>query len=48
MGMGNINKPALSLENQAWLEQTYDKLVVKMKAECARIGTMIPYSTCDG
>ena len=31
--------------NQEWLDQVYDKLLVKMKAECERIGTMIPYTT---
>jgi unsaturated chondroitin disaccharide hydrolase len=34
--------------DQEWIEQTYQKLLIKMKAECARIGTMIPYSTKDG
>lgn len=36
------------LSNQEWLEKTYQKLLTKMKAECARIGTMIPYTTRDG
>ncbi|MCI8443132.1 MAG: glycosyl hydrolase family 88 [Provencibacterium sp.] len=31
--------------NQEWLDGAYDKLLLKMKAECARIGTMIPYTT---
>lgn len=31
--------------NQEWLDQTYHKLLVKMKAECGRIGTKIPYTT---
>ena len=31
--------------NAEWLDATYDKLLVKMKAECARIGTQIPYTT---
>lgn len=31
--------------NQEWLDQVYDKLLVKMKAECARVGTNIPYTT---
>ncbi len=30
--------------NQEWLDGVYDKLLVKMKAECARVGTKIPYS----
>lgn len=32
-------------ENQAWLEEVYGKLLVKMKEECARVGTNIPYTT---
>ena len=31
--------------NQEWLDEVYDKLLVKMKAECERVGTKIPYST---
>lgn len=31
--------------NQEWLDGVYEKLLAKMKAECERIGTMIPYST---
>lgn len=31
--------------NQEWLDETYDKLLVKMKAECARVGTNISYTT---
>lgn len=31
--------------NQEWLDATYDKLLVKMKAECTRVGTKIPYTT---
>lgn len=31
--------------NQEWLDAAYDKLLVKMKAECERIGTDIPYTT---
>ena len=31
--------------NQEWLDETYQKLLVKMKAECARVGTNIPYTT---
>lgn len=38
----------LSSEDQAWLDSTYEKLKVKMKAEVERIGSMIPYSTRDG
>lgn len=38
----------LSEEDRLWAEETYGKLVVKMKAEAERIGTMIPYTTRDG
>ena len=38
----------LSQEDQAWLDDVYEKLTVKMKAEAERIGTMIPYTTRDG
>ncbi len=31
--------------NQEWLDQVYDKLLVKMKAECERVGSNIPYTT---
>lgn len=31
--------------NQEWLDDVYEKLLVKMKAECARVGTNIPYTT---
>lgn len=39
---------ALTAEDQAWLDDVYGKLTVKMKAEAERIGTMIPYTTRDG
>lgn len=35
-------------EDQAWLDETYRKLVVKMRAEVERIGSMIPYTPRDG
>lgn len=38
----------LSPEDQAWLDDVYGKLTLKMKAEAERIGTMIPYTTRDG
>ena len=41
-------KTILTEEDQAWLNSTYDKLLVKMKRECERVGTMIPYSPRDG
>ena len=31
--------------NQEWLDSVYDKLLLKMKAECERVGTKIPYTT---
>ena len=31
--------------NQEWLNGVYEKLLVKMKAECQRVGTDIPYTT---
>ena len=31
--------------NQEWLDEVYDKLLVKMKAECERVGSDIPYTT---
>lgn len=38
----------LTAQGQAWLDATYEKLAIKMKAQCERINTMIPYSTRDG
>lgn len=43
--MGQIE---LKSEDREWLEEVYRKLLVKMKAECERIGTKIPYSPMDG
>ena len=40
MGEGMV-----SCSNQEWLDSVYDKLLVKMKAECARVGANIPYTT---
>ena len=34
--------------DKEWLDGVYEKLLVKMKAECERIGTKIPYSPTDG
>ena len=31
--------------NQEWLDSVYEKLLVKMKAECGRVGSNIPYTT---
>ena len=46
--MEEFIKTILTEEDQAWLNSTYDKLLVKMKRECERVGTMIPYSPRDG
>jgi len=40
-----MEEKATGCSNQEWLDQVYDKLLVKMKAQCERIGTMIPYTT---
>lgn len=38
----------LPAEDQEWLDHVYEKILIKMKAETERIGSMIPYSTRDG
>lgn len=35
-------------EFQLWLDETYEKLCTKMKAECARVGSNIPYFPYEG
>ena len=40
-----MDEKTTACSNQEWLDQVYDKLLVKMKAECARVGTNIPYTT---
>jgi len=40
-----MNKELAARSNQEWLDDVYDKLLLKMKAECARVGAKIPYST---
>ena len=40
-----MNKELSARSNQEWLDDVYHKLLLKMKAECARVGTKIPYST---
>lgn len=42
---GNAVETESSCLNQEWLDSAYEKLLLKMKAECERIGTKIPYST---
>lgn len=39
-----MGEGAAERSNREWLEGVYDKLLIKMKAECARVGTDIPYS----
>ena len=39
---------AIKLSNQEWLDRTYEKLLAKMKAECARVGTTIPFAARSG
>ena len=41
-------KTELGNAYREWLEGIYQKLLVKMKAECGRVGTKIPYSPKDG
>lgn len=40
-----MEKRTAAGSDQEWLDQVYDKLLVKMKAECGRVGTNIPYTT---
>ncbi len=43
-----MGKTELGNADREWLEGVYQKLLVKMKAECERVGTKIPYSPKDG
>ncbi len=43
---GGLEK--MKCSDQEWVDDVYEKLVVKMKKECARVGTMIPYSPRNG
>lgn len=43
-----MGKTELGNADKEWLEGVYQKLLVKMKAECERVGTKIPYSPKDG
>ena len=47
-GADNGQGYPLTPEDQAWLDEVYGKLTIKMRAETERIGTMIPYTTRDG
>lgn len=38
----------LNEQNKLWLDNTYEKLLAKMKAECSRIGNRIPCSIVNG
>ena len=39
-----MGEGAAERSNREWLDGVYDRLLVKMRAECARVGTNIPYS----
>lgn len=41
-------KYKLSEENNQWLEEVWEKINVKMSAECDRVGDSIPYISKDG
>jgi unsaturated chondroitin disaccharide hydrolase len=41
-------KYTMNSEDRKWLEQTYEKLVVKLSAQCDRLGTMMPYVPENG
>lgn len=43
-----MEESRMAQSNQEWLDSVYDKLLVKMKAECQRVGTNIPYVPKDG
>ena len=43
-----MEESRMAQSNQEWLDSVYDKLLVKMKAECQRVGTDIPYVPKDG
>ena len=38
----------LTDESRLWAEEVYEKIRVKIKAECARVGSAIPYIAEDG
>ena len=38
----------LSDKNHVWIDQLYEKLCVKLKAECERVGSKIPYISVNG
>lgn len=41
-------KYQISIENQKWLHETYEKIRLKMSAECDRVGDKIPYIPENG
>ena len=43
-----MQEKCANCSNQEWLNQSYQKLLVKMEAECSRIGSNIPYSPKKG
>ena len=40
-----MDKETVNCSNQEWLDSVYGKLLVKMQAQCRRVGTNIPYTT---
>ena len=40
-----MDRETAERSNEEWLNGVYEKLLVKMKAECQRVGTDIPYTT---
>ena len=40
-----MDRETMERSNEEWLNGVYEKLLVKMKAECQRVGTDIPYTT---
>lgn len=42
-----MNQKRTEQTNQEWLDSVYEKLLVKMKAECERVGTNIPYTISE-
>lgn len=43
-----MEKITAGYSNEQWLDDVYDRLLVKMEAECARVGTTIPFVPRDG
>lgn len=43
-----MEKITAGYSNEQWLDDVYDRLLVKMEAECARVGITIPFVPRDG